>query len=766
MSETENRMKVRMVVRRLAVTAAALMMTVSCSTDPEVAKREHFARGERYFEQQKYNEAIIEYRSAVQNDARYGEARARLAAAYVEVNNLPAALREYVRAADLLPKDADVQLKAGEFLLMAGRYQDAKGRAEKLLALDARSVNGHILHGNAMAGLKDIKGAIAEIEEAIQIDPKESRAYMTLGMYELARDKRDPAKVAFEKAVEMAPQSVEARLALANFHIATRNMEAAEQTLRTAVGIAPDHAVANRMLAMFYMFSNRSREAEPFLKAIAENTTDPEPQLALADYYMSLDRLGEAVAILEKLATEKNMFAAAKIRLATMEYARGRKEVAHQIVDEVLAKEPKNPQLLLLKGRLLFAERKLDEALMRVKQATEAGPRLVQAHYVLGQIHAAKNDLAEATKAFNDVLKLNPRAAAAQVQISRLHLTRGGSEAAVQFAEEAVKNQPRSAQAHLALAKGLLAKGDLARAEAELKLLSTGQPDVAVVHAQIGLLRLKKGEHATARRSFDRALELDPAHVPAMAGIVGIDVANKQIAAARAKVEAWQEKLPNNVQLLLLAARTYAVDRDAARAEQALRKVIELDPSALEAYSGLGQIYVATNRLDQALKEFEEFAKRQPKSVGAHTLVATILHAQNRIPEARARYERVLTIDSRAPVAANNLAWLYAENGGNLDMAVDLALTARARLPESAAVTDTLGWVYFKKNRPEQAIPALRESTAKEPNNALYRFHLGLAYAKAGEKDKARAELEQALKINADFPGADEARRTLATVKG
>jgi Tfp pilus assembly protein PilF len=39
---------------------------------------------------------------------------------------------------------------------------------------------------------------------------------------------------------------------------------------------------------------------------------------------------------------------------------------------------------------------------------------------------------------------------------------------------------------------------------------------------------------------------------------------------------------------------------------------------------------------------------------------------------------------------------------------------------------------------------------------------LGLAYSKAGEKAKAKQALERALAINASFPGAEDARKTLA----
>ncbi len=70
---------------------------------------------------------------------------------------------------------------------------------------------------------------------------------------------------------------------------------------------------------------------------------------------------------------------------------------------------------------------------------------------------------------------------------------------------------------------------------------------------------------------------------------------------------------------------------------------------------------------------------------------------QNKPDEARKLYEHALSLDPQMPVAANNLAWDYAERGQNLDVALNLAQTAKAKLPNTAAVSDTLGWVYYKK---------------------------------------------------------------------
>src|SRR5262249_23228009 len=117
------------------------------------------------------------------------------------------------------------------------------------------------------------------------------------------------------------------------------------------------------------------------------------------------------------------------------------------------------------------------------------------------------------------------------------------------------------------------------------------------------------------------------------------------------------------------------------------------------------------------------------------------------------------------PVAANNLAWMYAVQGQQLDEALQLAQTAKAQLPDEPSVTDTLAWVYYKKNLSDLAIPLLEPLTRQEPTNPTYRYHLGLAYAKAGKDTLARQSLERALALKLPAADAVDARKTLDTLK-
>jgi len=139
-----------------------------------------------------------------------------------------------------------------------------------------------------------------------------------------------------------------------------------------------------------------------------------------------------------------------------------------------------------------------------------------------------------------------------------------------------------------------------------------------------------------------------------------------------------------------------------------------------------------------------------------------ILQGQGSLPEARRRYEEIMKIDPRAAVAANNLAYIYAEGGGNLDVALQLAQTAKERLPDVPEVNDTLGFVYLKKELPSLALPPFQLSAEKDPANPVYHYHLGLAFAQNGETAKAKASLTRALALSDNFPGANDARQLLA----
>jgi len=125
------------------------------------------------------------------------------------------------------------------------------------------------------------------------------------------------------------------------------------------------------------------------------------------------------------------------------------------------------------------------------------------------------------------------------------------------------------------------------------------------------------------------------------------------------------------------------------------------------------------------------------------------------IAAAETAYRNALEITPETPIAANNLAWIITENGGNLDEALQLATMASAKSPQSAGFYDTLGWVYFKKGLNSPAVEQMKKAVAMDESaakvngaspNAAYRVRLGMALAQYGDKASARREVETGLK--------------------
>ena len=146
--------------------------------------------------------------------------------------------------------------------------------------------------------------------------------------------------------------------------------------------------------------------------------------------------------------------------------------------------------------------------------------------------------------------------------------------------------------------------------------------------------------------------------------------------------------------------------------------------------------------------------------------MAAMLHeARGDRPRAKQAYEAIVAWDTRAGIAANNLAWIYVDEG-KLDDALRLARIAQEQLRRRPEGEDTLGWVHLRRGATADAIAAFSRAVGRSPNAPVYHYHLGLAYLKSGDKERGRGALQRALSLSSDFNGAEDARRQLSQTSG
>jgi tetratricopeptide (TPR) repeat protein len=186
-----------------------------------------------------------------------------------------------------------------------------------------------------------------------------------------------------------------------------------------------------------------------------------------------------------------------------------------------------------------------------------------------------------------------------------------------------------------------------------------------------------------------------------------------------------------------------------------------LDPKLEPAYLLLTQLYLASNRQDEAVAKLNAFVEKN-NDVPALMQLAMIQTQLKHFDEARDAYEKVLTVNPNLALALNNLAVLYSDQFGQLDKAYDLAKKAAEIARNEPHVADTLGWIAFKKADYGDALRALQESAAKLPDSPEVQYHLGMAHYMLGDEEPASIALKKAADASADFPGKDDARKRLS----
>jgi tetratricopeptide (TPR) repeat protein len=727
----------------------------SCSRDPQA----HFQKAEGFFKEGKLAEAAVEYRTALKYDAKMGTAYFRLGEIAEKQENGPAAYEAFVRAADLLPNDIQAQIRAANYLMAIGKYEDARTVALKAVRIDSTNVEALILVGNASAGLKNFERAIVELQAAQRLDPADPRIYNNLGWFEVIRGKSAQAEAVFRNAVTTAPKSAAAHLSLANYLGATGRRAEAEQSLRTAVSAEPSNVLALRALGWYLTVSNRGKEAEQFLVEAAKYDPKPDSRILLADFYVWSGRDADAVKALEQVKSTGGSVVA-ETRLASILYRTDRPR-AETVVKAVLAAHPQNADAQLLSAQLALDAHKLTEAQSAIEVLLKQEPQSSQAHFLKGRVLLDLGRFTEATASFNESVRLNPRAVTARLYLARLQLLGGKSEEARRIANEVLQLAPGNPAARLVIVQADHIAGNLAAANRAIADIAKAFPDWAAVYIEAARLAIAQSNWTAARTALDRLEALDAGSREAFEGRLALEIGQKDFKKAIERLENRLAKNRRDERTLLVAGQVYSAAGDTARAEGAWKELLTINPSNNDAYNELGRLYYTSGRLQAAEQQFATLADKGVDVEYGLVLAAVLAHSQGKKDVAKQRYEKALAANPESATAANNLAYIYAEDGVNLDVALSLAQTAKRLAPDNPDFTDTLGFVLLKKGLADAAIAQFQAAVNKSPKNATIQLHLAQAFVAAGKADEARAAAQKALTIDPAFPEAGEAKAIL-----
>ena len=261
-------------------------------------------------------------------------------------------------------------------------------------------------------------------------------------------------------------------------------------------------------------------------------------------------------------------------------------------------------------------------------------------------------------------------------------------------------------------------------------------------------------------------MELNPRLMDVFANIVAVYIAKNDVTTAQQKCDQKLAQFQDQPAISAIAhslkGSLYLIQKDKSKAESSFQTALKANPNYLQPYYALAGIYLSENKTDQAIAQYRAALEANPRQTQPHMVLGSIFDSQKQYDESEKHYRAALEINPEFAPAANNLAFILAEQGQNLDEALGYARMAKERLPEDPNVMDTLGWVYFKKGLYDNAISEFSDSLEKMPDNAVVNYHLGMAFYEKGDRDRAKSQLERALSLSQTFDGAEEAKKVLS----
>ena len=702
---------------------AVLLFLAACSTDPNQQKLKYLASGDRYFQNGQYQEAVIQYRNALQIDSRLARAHYQLGRAYLSLNAADTAYRELAEAVKLQPNYPEAQLQLAALLNAGGRHKEARAVAEKVLAADPGSARAHRLLGNEYVVARDIPHAVREFEKSIELDPAAIETSADLGALYVFTGKPAEAQAVFRKAVQANPKSVLALVALSRFYSSQHRMAEAEAALWDGAKLEPRSSLPRLRLVELYLASGRLADGERVaaeLKRIAPD--DPQAYRALGLLYVSTGQKEKAAAEFRSVAAAKPKDTAVKGYLIESLMDLNQLEEAARLNQQVLASNPGDARAFLASGRILVAQGKNSEAQTVLEKAVKADAKSAAGHYFLGvtQTSLGLTEMAEAS--FRQALKLAPGMPEAAAALADLRAKAGDFDEALRLAANI--DLPLAC---VARAQAWLGKGDAQQGEAMLQA----------------------------------ALQRDPAFLPALRILIDLDTRRGRLPEVTQRLSGLVEQRPGNAGLHFLLAVAYFNAKDLRKAETSVRKALELESRTPDAHMLLARIDAAGGSVEKAKLDLLAEIKANPRNIWSYLALKRLYEKEGNWEEARKICEKAHQADPTSAEVANSLAYFYLEHGGDVNVALSLAQLAKQKMPGAPYVADTLGWAYYKLGSPDPAVAQLRVAVQKAPKSPVYHYHLGMAYAAAGQPDSARQSLSRALAQNADFAGAANARATL-----
>jgi tetratricopeptide (TPR) repeat protein len=659
------------------------------------------------------------------------------AQAHVGAGQLDEAWEDTARLVQLYPDEYRVRALEATLLSDLGRVDEAEKAAYHLREMGAASGDPEIENRSCLAPAyfveeqrKDLEKAEALYEECLEKFPTDSFVIGQAMKFFDRIGKPERSTELIRQSVEAAPEALGLRSNLANRLASAGDVDGAEEVLVEAVDSFGSAAAWNLLAGFYRRHQNPAKALEAIEKVIELSGGGNDPlRFTQADILVDLGELDRA------------------------------EEVAATLNEPTYGK--------LIQGRILLERGDAEGALAAFDAGIRQWPNNAGARYLAGLAARDLGDYERAMSELREAIRVDQAGTEAPLVLASIHFARGEYPLAVSFVNTYLRSPTRSQRAYAIRlgVKALTEMGEYDRARKAVETLSgaaSSEQEVVISRAAIDRAEFDP-DTAIATIEGSGLDLLDPDNTDLFRIWVDYTMEANRGETALAKADAGVKRYPESSHHQEIRASVLARLGRTDEAQAGFEKALELDPENPYAIGALATLAAQRNDLAAAIPGFDRAAALTSGDQSYAYSAAQLTLRSGDLQDAERRLREIVRRDPGNAGARNDLAWLLAQQGEDLDLALTLAEDAR-RIDPSPEILDTLGYVHLKRGESTAAVAALEMAVEAGTDDPSIRYRLATALDRSGDAQRAREMLQIALE-SGSFPEAEAARRDLARLQ-
>ncbi len=634
-----------------------------------------------------------EWRAALANGYPFEKAIDGLGLALLMQNQAPRLLKEYNAAKYTGELKARVHLVRAQAHMTLTELELAKQEVEAARAASPNSLGVRLASARLLQGDGDLKGADAQIDAALKLDPENTEALTLKGELKGAQGDSAGALTFFDRVLAKNSSDMRARIGRIASLVAQQKADAAEADVDELLKLAPASPHAAYFKALLLAQRGKKEEALAALGRAQGVDKLPPAQYLLAALHLGKGEVEQAQRYINAYVAKNPDDVRGQLLLVTLRLARGEVAVALPKLEALKAKLPNDYATSLLLGNAYLSVGRYADAAAQFQSASAASPAAPEATIGLAQSLLGQGKADQSAKILQTLAADGKGASRAIALLVVSFLQAKDYPGALKAVAAFQAKEPKNPSGPYLRASVNSARGDRAATRKDLLESLTLDPKFAAAESTLAQIDRAEGKREDAQKHYQNILGHTPASIEAHVGLatLAMDVADKKGAID------WLRKAttanPTEITPSLLVVNVLLGDGRAADALKEANGLAVRFPNNPLAYDALGLCQLANRDPKGAIASFTRLVALSPTSAPANIKLAAAYRSAQKNDDARKTLEAALKLDPASIDTHRALIDLTLATDG-ADAAVKKAQAAKAaiadKLDGDLVVADTL----------------------------------------------------------------------------